>query len=83
MSRKAIDNKKYTQINTNIDNFLIQNISGKSIKIVVSATSVSDDTEYDFILRNLESIGSMHVNGLIWVKAFNFGTNYEVSLVEG
>ena len=66
--RVKLPSNIYTQINTNEDAFLIQNLSSYDLHIIVSATQPTTTTPYDFCIRPDNAIGDVHTKGICWGK---------------
>jgi len=68
MARKIVDNKTWTKINTDQDNFLIQNISGADVGILVQAGKPADTVPYDVVIAQRETICHQDIKGIVWAR---------------
>ena len=73
--------KTWTAINTNPDEYLIQNTSEYDVRLVVSDTEPVS-TAYDFELKPNDGISDKHVIGTIWGRPAG-SVDVFVGLVEG
>jgi hypothetical protein len=80
--RVQLPSKIYTQINTNTDEYLIQNISTDKLYIIVSDTPPANDADFDLIIQPGDAISNIHVVGTCWGKPSGKNT-ITVGVVEG
>ena len=59
---------QYTQINTNEDDFLIQNVSEYSMYLIIADAQPGPNTDFDFIIEPKHGISSSHIIGKCWGK---------------
>jgi len=64
--RKALPVGEYTQLNTNADEYLIQNLSTYILKIVIADSQPATTVEPDFLLDPKCGISNSHFAQLCW-----------------
>jgi len=72
----------YTQINSDQNDYLFQNLSNSNIQIIVSTVEPQDGTGHDYELKPLHGIGSKDIVGICWGKPSG-DINAVVGLIEG
>ena len=80
--RVTITNTGYTQINTNADEYLVQNITSGDIYVIIADTQPAADAKFDFRLHPNDGISNDDVAALVWGKSVLFDSA-EISVVEG
>lgn len=80
--RKTLTENEYTQINTNADKYMIQNISSRMVILVVSDIQPAADAPFDFVLYPNQVLSSSLINGIVWGRLPAPG-ECEISVVEG
>ncbi|UFH59843.1 hypothetical protein [Sulfurovum mangrovi] len=72
--RKEIVKTEFRRINTNKLRFLIQNLSGDDVLIVVTDTDVQPeaDAKYDFRIHPLNGISDKDIEGYVWAMTVTF-----------
>jgi len=58
----------YTQLNTNTDAYLIQNLGNCDVGIVISDTAPSNTAQHDYIIEPREGLGNKYIKGICWGK---------------
>jgi len=66
--RKQLPKHVYTQINTNPDEYLIQNLSSDALYIVVADTQPAANADHDFIIESKHAISNDLAIGICWGK---------------
>jgi len=66
MARVELNNNSYTQINTNLTDFLAQNHSPDVIKIIVATDQPAADADHQFQLERNDAISNLDVEGKLW-----------------
>ena len=79
--RKNITSTEYTQINTDANNFLIQNLALDDIRIIIAVAQPAVTAAHDFILKPKDGISNKDVIGLVWGKSV--AAKASLGLVEG
>jgi hypothetical protein len=80
--RVELQPNTYTQINTNPDEYLIQNVSTYDLQVIVSDTQPADTADYDFVIVNGNAISNSHIAGTCWGKPSG-KVSINVGVVEG
>ena len=79
--RKNTTSTEYTQLNTDENNFLIQNLDLDDVRIIIAATQPAVTAKHDFVLRPKDGISGKDVIGLVWGKSV--AAKASLGLVEG
>ena len=80
--RKELQPNTYTQLNTNRDEYLIQNLSGYDMEVVIADTKPADNVDNDLIIVNGNAISNSHFAGLCWGKPSG-KVSITVGVIEG
>ena len=79
---KILQPNIYTALNTDPDEYLVQNQSGYSLGVVSSDTEPASSISPDFIIESLCAVGNNHTATLVWGKPIGSAT-VKVGIVEG
>ncbi len=80
--RKELVLNTYTQLNTNQDIYMIQNLSKYNLMIKVSDTEPSNTEPNDFIIKPFDGITNVHIIGILWGKPEG-KVDGKIGIVEG